>query len=288
MSIGDRPTRTGSRPAAGHASLVAFTSLAIAGAGIVVAAASLGVARHLPTPAAFAAGALLMATGLAVSLAHLGQKQRAARAARGAGRSPLSNEAIAAMLALGCAALAAVLGSVGRPSTGPRAIAGLTSAAFLLSIGLAYRLRGQHTWQGPTVFTPLTGGCAFGAIAVQSLAVSGETLSGTLLFMAIDALVFSQRWREVVAVNVPDSTSTGWWWPHRIQWLGARFFLLDVGPCVLLAMWPTHLAAVVAAVGLVLDRVTFYALAVQHTTEHEVAVVESLIRVGSDSTGRRA
>lgn len=285
MSIGDRPARAESRLDPGHASLVAFTSLAIAGAGIVVAAAWLGLASHRPLPAAFAAGALLIAAGLVVSLAHLAQKSRAGLVARGGGRSPLSNEAIGAVIALACAGLAALLGILGDSGPGANALAGLTSAVFLLSIGLVYRWRGQLTWQGFTVLTPLTGGCAFGALAVQSLAFGGDVRSATLLLVAIDALVFSQRWREAAAIDIPYALATGRWWPHRIQWLGARFFLLDAVPFLLLAKWSTPLAVVFAAAGLVLDRVAFYALAVQHTTEHEVAIIEDLIHMGSDSTG---
>jgi hypothetical protein len=64
---------------------------------------------------------------------------------------------------------------------------------------------------------------------------------------------------------------------HRGQLLGARFVLLDVLPFVLLLAWPTPLAAAIAATGLLVDRVGFYALALQRTTEHELAEVEEIL-----------
>lgn len=255
-----------------HGPLVAFTSLAIAGAGLVAANASAGaLGDHAWMPAV---GAALMGAAIAVSLAHLGRKRRAAMAARGAGRSALSNEVIAATVAALSAALAALLGAFGRPSAVVSVVAGLASAAFLLSVGLVYRLRGQRTWRGFTIATPLTGGLAFGAAAVQAASASSGLLSGTLLAVAIDALVFSQRWRDVAAAGLPSAAQPEPWWRRRIQLLGARFFLMDALPFFFLATGAAHVAVLCAAAGLVADRFAFYALAVQHTTEHEVAAIE--------------
>jgi hypothetical protein len=89
--------------------------------------------------------------------------------------------------------------------------------------------------------------------------------------------VFVQRWREVVAIRIPAASLTGSGMSHRGQLLGARFVLLDVLPFVLLLAWPTPLAAAIAATGLWVDRVGFYALALQRTTEHEVAEVEEAL-----------
>jgi DMSO reductase anchor subunit len=269
-----RTTDAGTRPAAGHGALVAFTCLAIAGAGLVAASAYFEVVYHHPWPPASVAGALLLAAGLAVSFTHLGRKRRAARAATGAGRSPLSNEVIAATLALAGAAVAATLAMLGRPSTAAMVIAGMLNALFLVSIGLVYRVRGQRTWRGFSVLTPLTGGVAFGVTAVQSLSVRDGLYAGALLLIAIDALVFVQRWRELAALSVPEALLSGSGWRRRDTLLGARFFLLDVAPFFLLLGWRTPLATVIAAAGLVADRAGFYALALQHTTEHEVASIE--------------
>jgi hypothetical protein len=64
---------------------------------------------------------------------------------------------------------------------------------------------------------------------------------------------------------------------RRSHLLAARFFLLDVIPYFLLAVSPMPLAVVSAAAGLIVDRFGFYVLAVQHTTEHEIAAVEMQI-----------
>jgi DMSO reductase anchor subunit len=267
----------------GHGPLVAFTSVAIAGAGLIVAEASLEVVHHHLVPPALVAGVLLQALGLAVSIGHLGQKRRAALAMRGVGRSALSNEVLLAPGALACAALAAGIGVWGRPMPALTVITGVVNALFLLSIGLVYRVRGQRTWQGSSAFTPLTGGCAFGAIAIQSLSVGGGVLNMVVLFVVLDAAVFVQRWREVVAIRIPAASPAGSGMSHRSQLLGARFVLLDVLPVVLLLSWPTPLAVAIAATGLLVDRVGFYALALQRTTEHELAEVEDLMTLGGQT-----
>ena len=262
---------------AGHRPLVVFTSLAIAGAGLVSASAYFELVHDLASPSALAAGAVLTAAGLAVSLGHLGQKRRAALAVRGAGRSALSNEALFAGFALAVAAIVAVMGLSGSRAPVFTAAAGAVNAAFLVSVGLVYRVRGQRTWQGFSAATPLTGGLAFGAIAVQTTAGSGDVYLGTLLFIAIDALLFSQRWRDIVGIAFSERMLADPWHARRTQLLAARCFLLNVIPFFLLAASPTPLAIPVAAAGLLVDRFSFYVLALQHTTEHEIAGVEAQI-----------
>jgi len=269
---------------AAHGPLVAFTTLATAGAGLVAASACFEVVHGLRSPHALAAGAPLLAAGLAVSLRHLGQKRRAGLAVRGAGRSALSNEALLAGLALAAAALAAGLDLRGAHTQAVTALAGAINAAFLVSVGLVYHIRGQRTWRGFSAATPLTGGLAFGAIAVQSTAGPGGVFVGTLLLVAADALLFSRRWRDVAGIAFTEATLANPWTIRRSQLLAARFFLLDVIPFLLLAASPALLATLVAAAGLVVDRFGFYALALQQTTEHEIADVESQIA----ATGRTA
>jgi len=268
-----------------HGPLVAFTSLTIAGAGLVAASAYFEVVHGLLSPHASAVGAVLLAAGLAVSLRHLGQKRRAGLAVRGAGRSALSNEALLAGLALAAAALAAGLDLSGAHAQAVTALAGAINAAFLVSVGLVYHIRGQRTWRGFSAATPLTGGLAFGAIAVQSTAGAGGVFAGTLLFVAIDALLFAQRWRDVAGTAFTEATLANPWTIRRSQLLAARFFLLDVIPFFLVAASPTPFAALVAAAGLIVDRFGFYVLAVQHTTEHEIADVEAQI-AAIDRTAR--
>ena len=268
-----------------HGPLVAFTTLAIAGAGLVAASAYFEVVHRLLSPHALAAGAVLLAAGLAVSLRHLGQKRRAGLAVRGAGRSALSNEALLAGLALAAAALAAGLDLGGAHARVVTALAGAINAAFLVSVGLVYHIRGQRTWRGFSAATTLTGGLAFGAIAVQSTAGAGGVFPATLVCVAIDALLFTQRWRDVTGLASTEAMLSNPWLVRCSQLLAARFFLLDVIPFFLLAASPTPVAALAAAAGLFADRFSFYALAVQHTTEHEIAGVEAQI-AAVDRTAR--
>jgi DMSO reductase anchor subunit len=264
----------------GHRPLVAFTTLAVAGAGLVAASAYFELVHGLGAARTIAAGAALLAAGLFVSFAHLGQKQRALLATRGVGRSALSNEALVAGLALAGAVVAAGVGlAAGVPSAVATGAAGMLNVALLVSIGLVYRIRGQRTWQGFAVVTPLTAGLAFGAIAVQSAAAEDGVFQVTLLVIAIDALLFSQRWREVVSLPFSEAMLADRWHVRRTQLLAARFFLLDAVPFILLAVSPTPLAVPAAAAGLFLDRFGFYALALQHTTEQEVAGVEARLVV---------
>jgi DMSO reductase anchor subunit len=259
----------------GHWPLVAFTSLAIAGAGLVAASACFELLYGLDSGRMVAAGAGLLAAGLLVSLGHLGQKRRAGLAVRGAGRSALSHEALLAGVALAVAVILAAVGLSGSRMPVLTAMAGALNAAFLVSVGLVYHLRGQRTWRGFSAATPLSGGLAFGAVTVQALTPTGGVLLGTLLFLAADALIFSRRWRGVAGMAFTEATLANPWSIHRSPLLGARFFLLDVIPFFLLAVSPTPLAVIAAAAGLLVDRFTFYALAVQHTTEYEIADIEA-------------
>jgi DMSO reductase anchor subunit len=262
---------------AGHGPLVTFTGLAIAGAGLVAASAYFDLVHGAAGAGAMAAGASLIAAGLIVSLSHLGQKRRAALAARGAGRSALSNEALLAGVALGAAAIAAAAGLSGLRAAPLVAGAGAANAAFLVSIGLVYRVPGQLTWRGFSAVTPLTGGLAFGAITAQATVAEGGLYLGTLLFIAIDALLFSQRWRDIAGIAYSERMLADPWHVRRTQLLAARFFLLDVMPFFLLLGAGTPLAIPLAAAGLAVDRFGFYALALQQTTEREIEQIEAQI-----------
>ena len=270
---------------AGHRPLVAFTSLAIAGAGLVSACALSQALQGYAPAWGLAAGVILLAAGLLVSVGHLGRRRRAPLAVRGAGRSALSNEVLLAGAALGLAMVAGGLAWAGGVSGGVVAAAGVVNALFLLSVGLVYRLEGQLTWQGFSVLTPLTGGLAFGAIVLGSLAGADRGMRWVQLLPAIDALVFSQRWRDISIIPYSAAMLASAWHLRRTQLLAARFFLLDAVPFFVLAVSPSPVAIVLAAIGLALDRIGFYALALQQTTEHEVASVESRLEAMGERTG---
>ena len=260
---------------AGHGPLVAFTSLVMAGAGLVAASAYARTVLSLDALPGLAVGAALLAAGLLVSLAHLGQKRRAGLAVRGLGRSALSNEALLAGLALASTVVAVGFGVAGVPSPAAAGAAGILNVALLVSIGLVYRIRGQRTWQGFSSVTPLTAGLAFGAVGAQSTAATEGVFQVTLLVIAIDALVFTQRWRDVTGIPCSEAMLADRWQFRRTQLLAARLFLLDVVPFFVLAVSPAALAVPAAAAGMFVDRFGFYALALQHTTEQEVADVDA-------------
>jgi DMSO reductase anchor subunit len=256
----------------GHAPLVAFTSLAIAGAGIVAAAFSGLYARDGLVEAAWL-GLALLAAGLAVSMLHLGRRDRAHLAASGLFRSAISNEGALGVLVC-VAGLAAAAGLAGSASPMVQRAAALVAVAFLASIGLVYRLGGQLTWGGVSALTPVTAGLAFGAVVADSLPPPHVASTLTLAALGADAFTFAQRWRQVTTVAMTVPVGRGPWFERRYELLAARFLLLDAFPCVGLLVWPTPLVALIAAAGLAIDRFGFYALAAQHRTEVEVARVE--------------
>lgn len=281
-------------PDDGHVPLITFTALAIGGAGIVATAALLapgGGGRLNPPIAAFGLG--LLAAGLAVSVLHLGRRDRSHLAARGlttargpgtlvARPSAISIEGLlgVAVVALGILALALPVPPGAQPYVA--AATGLAAAAFLLSIGQVYNVRGHLTWTGPAVFTPVTGGMAFGAMLWAG--VAREPVGpAVVVVVAVDTLVHFLRWRRVtvVALECPDAAGT--WFDRRHELLAARFLLLDALPLVSLFVWPSPVAALIAGAGLTVDRLGFYALALANRTETEIARVERHLGAGDPS-----
>jgi DMSO reductase anchor subunit len=269
----------------GHAPLVVFTSLAIAGGGIVAAdAVLLGMAHVDAARPVIAAGSALQAIALLVSLLHLGRARRAPLAARRIGRSPLSNEILMAGAAL--ASSLAILATDWREPAPPvwRAAAGLLCAGYLLAIGLVYRLRGQLTWVGPAALTPMSAGCAFGAACIQACAVSPDGVPrGVIFLLGADAAIFLLRWQEAAPIDGPaKAAGSSAFWRRRHQWFLARFALLDVLPMGLLFFHPTPIVIVSAACGVIVDRLAFYGAAVQRSTEREVDRVDEDVRNASE------
>ncbi len=90
--------------------LVVFTTLAIMGAGLLTAPLVAVIVAQSAAAASplLLAGAAMLAAGLAVSLAHLGQPQRSPLALARTGRSRLSNEIVLASATVTAGILAAV------------------------------------------------------------------------------------------------------------------------------------------------------------------------------------
>ncbi len=274
----------------GHGPLVGFTALAIAGAGTLAALAL------LPATAAvmqrtLALGLGLLFVGLALSLVHLGRKDRSFMAARGlwpvhgpgtlvARPSWISIEGALGVLTIAMGALCLI------PAVPPPArpyivaLTGMAAAAFLLSVGQVYNIKGQQTWTGAAVWTPATGGLAFGS-ALWASAVHEPVAPLVVAIVAADTLVHFLRWRRVTAVSLARPDTDAPWFDRRHELLAARFLLLDAFPLISLFVWPSPVAPFVAVAGVWVDRFAFYALALPDDTEAEVARVERRLDDGT-------
>jgi len=258
--------------------LVVFTTLAIMGAGLLATPLLAWLAAGTPAPAAPAIpwGALLLGTGLVVSLAHLGRPARAPLAPLGIGRSRLSAEIVAAALALLLGIVTAMLPFVSPVLDLATAVAAI---AFLLTLGFVYALPGQQTWRGAVVWMPLSSGLGFSAVALSGIWGGAVVAIGAVAAVALaadTALLIVRRlalmWpRAPLAPRYPAIFD-------RRQWLlAARFALVDILPgCCLLAGLPKG-AAGLLGLGILADRLGFYGFASQHTTEAEVGRVETVI-----------
>jgi len=260
--------------------LVVFTSLAMAGAGIV-AVQPLGWAVGVPDVAGWnAAGAwgpALIALGLLVSLAHLGRPARLLQVRRGVRRSALSNEVMLAGGTFAVSVVAALVSGRGAAGEALRFLAAVLATAFLVSLGLVYRLRGQRTWQGAAVAGPAVSGLALGAAVLVARDTRWPVVILAAFFLGVDAGVFAVRWAGFGRFDpsLGPARSSLVTWSHLI--LGLRFTLFDVLPVGLLVTGREAAAVAALAAGLAVDRRAFYLLAVQDTTEAEIARAERVI-----------
>ncbi len=299
--------------------LVVFTTLAVMGAGLLTAplvAAIVGPSAAAASPVLLA-GAALLAAGLIVSLAHLGQPQRSPLALARAGRSRLSNEIALASATLAAGILAAVFPFLSPITT---LLPSMCAVAFLVSLGLVYALPGQLAWRGAVVATPLTLGLGFGALAqasawdgaawdvapIAAIALAADVglfvfrrkagaLRHTGLPMAANTDLLMAAHTDLLRAThtgLPMATHTGLpmaahtgllMVAHTGLLMAARFVLVDILPgCLLVAGLPKG-AAGMLGLGILVDRLSFYLRAAQHTTEAEIARVEDAIAGGPRS-----
>ncbi len=262
--------------------LVVFSSLAIASAGTLAAEPWIAViGAGDPAVARQRAGwaAALMVVGLIASAGHLGRPARVALASRRFGVSALSTEVV-----LG--ALVAVAGSVLALSPGRAPWAdglGWTSAllslAFLVSMGLVYKLRGQVVWRGASIVNPLLTGLTFGVVAhvAAEPGTLPRLLVPVLVLLGVDGVALGARWRRVARVESWLAPSYPHVFRYRHLLLTGRLLLVNLAPAALLIVASAPLADLLIGIGLLADRLAFYGLAVPHTTEAEVARAESAI-----------
>jgi hypothetical protein len=273
------PTNTHRARSAYHEwPLVVFTALAIMGAGLLTTPLAAWAAAGTPAPAAGALpwGVLLLGTGLVVSLAHLGRPLRAPLAALGAGRSRLSAEIVLAGLTLVSGGVAAAMAYV---SPVLDVITAIAAVAFLASLGLVYSLPGQQTWRGAVVWMPLSSALGFGAVSLAGLWGGSSVAVGPVaaVFLAVDTGLLLLRRAALTYSGVPFVPCHPSLFARRDLVLGVRFLLVDVLPGACLFAGLPMGAAGLLGLGILVDRVAFYGLACQHTTEAEVARVESLL-----------
>jgi DMSO reductase anchor subunit len=257
---------------------VVFTTLAVCGAGLLATPLLSWVAAGTPAPAAATVqwGALLLAAGLVVSLAHLGRPLRAPLVSGGLGRSRLSAEVVAGVVATLLGATAAFL-----PYVSPilDVATALAAIVFLVTLGLVYTLPGQRTWRGVVVWVPLTSGLGFGAVGLA--ASWGEAMAAigavAAVALAADTALLIVRRLALVWPPAPVAPRYPAIFARLQSILFARFALVDILPgCCLLASlrWT---AVALLGLGILVDRVSFYGLAAQQTTESEVERVEGIL-----------
>jgi DMSO reductase anchor subunit len=260
--------------------LVLFTTLSIAGAGVLATPLLALVAAGTPAPAAPAIpwGALLVGAGLLISLAHLGRPARALLAPSGLGRSRLSAE-------IGLAGFAVSLGIASAIQPYVSAVldvsAAVVAVAFLVALGLVYSLPAQQTWRGAVVWLPLSAGLGFGAVALAGMWDGSIVVVGAAAAVALatDTVLLLLRRMSLVWPKAPLTPRHPGFFARRQAMLGLRFILVDILPgCLLLASLPRVAAGVLGA-GILVDRLSFYGLAAQHTTEAEIASVETTMGV---------
>ena len=263
--------------------LVLFTALAMTAGGIGVgrlALAGLGVGAWGATSAEAAAVGGLLALGIAFSTFHLGRPSRAGLAVRGAGRSPLSNEVLLVGATM-VAGVAAVVFPEGNPLA---ALAGILvpvlSALVLITLGLVYRLPGQLAWSTMAAFTPLVLGTVFGLVLHWGWGTwegGGTVLVVLVAFWVLDLLLALARGIGLEKAEKLGEPTYSDFFLYRHAFLGARFAFVDILPPLALFLGWVPLAVPLLGVGLLLDRLAFYGLAVERTTESEVGRVEAVI-----------
>jgi anaerobic dimethyl sulfoxide reductase subunit C len=258
--------------------LVVFTTLAVCGAGLLATPLLSWVAAGTPAPAAATVrlGAILLAAGLVVSLAHLGRPLRAPLASGGLGRSRLSAEVVAGVVAALLGATAALF-----PYVTPilDVATALAAVVFLVTLGLVYALPGQQTWRGVVVWMPLTSGLGFGAVGLAALWGDALVAIGAVaaVGLAADTALLIVRRLALAWPRTPIAPRHPGMFARLQALLLVRLALVDILPGLCLVAGLRSAAVAAIGLGILVDRVSFYGLAAQQTTESEVGRVESIL-----------
>lgn len=264
--------------------LILFTALGIAGAGVAAThpiAFACGFVPWIPARPEALLAALLIGSGLLISLLHLGRPARMARALSQIGSNFLSNEVFAACMTLiMCLCIRIIPGSNGAVNL-LWGIAASSGLFFLISLGRVYRLPGQLFWTGYAVATPALLGILFGLVALSAYEQRASTkiVAAILGLLALDAALQVLRWIRLERSRSQGQPAHPRIFGDRHRLLILRFLSVTVFPTfAFLSAMPT-IALIILGLGIVHDRFAFYVLALQQTPESEIARIEELLQV---------
>jgi hypothetical protein len=199
---------------------------------------------------------------------------------RGTGRSSLSNEVAVVAAGFVCAMVSSLLDAAS-PLFGPVWVLTLLAClATLLALGWVYRIPGRPGWRGLVVLQPLSMGVIVGWIGWSGL-VPGSRSSPLLLLLGVFVLLdLAITLFRIAVLHLARGRATP---VHprlfrvRNLLLLARALLVDVVPLQLVVFGRTRAAILCLSIGVLLDRFSFYGLAVKESTESEARRVESLL-----------
>ncbi len=264
--------------------LVLFSALSIGGAGIAVAivlARLGGWLDRAAEPGLWFVSGMMVGTAILVSVFHLGRIWRSHYALRRIGFSPLSSEIFLAAILVPLALAQADSPRLDGLSPLLPYLAGLIGLSVLLLIGMVYNLKGQLPWRGPAAMIPLSQGMAFGLTVVLVVSYGYSDYLGSMgpvALIILDASLHGLRWKKIGSertLGTPSHPAAVGQWKRLLL---IRSALSHVFPLVALLASLPALAMVLLAMGIVHERLLFYALASQHTHEAEIARVEEVIR----------
>jgi DMSO reductase anchor subunit len=263
---------------------VLFSALSIGGAGIAVAivlARLGGWLDRAAEPGLWFVSGMMVGTAILVSVFHLGRIWRSHYALRRIGFSPLSSEIFLAAILVPLALAQADSPRLDGLSPLLPYLAGLIGLSVLLLIGMVYNLKGQLPWRGPAAMIPLSQGMAFGLTVVLVVSYGYSDYLGSMgpvALIILDASLHGLRWKKIGSertLGTPSHPAAVGQWKRLLL---IRSALSHVFPLVALLASLPALAMVLLAMGIVHERLLFYALASQHTHEAEIARVEEVIR----------
>jgi DMSO reductase anchor subunit len=266
-----------------EAPLAAFTAAAIAGGGVAASrplAWILGLPPSAPGRKAAMAVLFLVGGGLLLSVQHLGRRSRMTLAMRRAGRNALSTEVLFASLTVVAALALAVLPLQETWTELTWGFASLAASGLLMSLAWVYWIPAQLTWKGVPALAPMPLALLFGITAHTAAALprSKTAVRCIIVLVVIDAIFWIVRCIKVergrrigTAAQAEIMAARGWI-------MGARFALLTLlfPIAIIFGVWFAGLALL--GLGILVDRFAFYGLAIQQTSESEIARVETIIK----------